>query len=113
MDIDQLKTVSADLKKPINVLYNDVVKKTVYDKLVAKLMWLIVVNCFKKAAYNTKTKEIMDKNPNHDKHITTPKFKKPNKKSFNERLKQTKLENKGNIYNFLLKVDFYDIDKWM
>ena len=36
IDIEKLKTVSVGLSKLSNVVNNDVVKKTVYDKLVAK-----------------------------------------------------------------------------
>ena len=37
LDIDKLVPVPADLSKLSNVVVNDVVKKTVYDKLVAKV----------------------------------------------------------------------------
>ena len=37
LDIDKLATVPNDLAKLSNVVKNDVVKKTVYDKLVAKV----------------------------------------------------------------------------
>ena len=37
LDIDKLATVPVDLSKLSNVVENDVVKKTVYDKLVAKV----------------------------------------------------------------------------
>ena len=37
IDIDKSKTVPVDLCKPSNVVNNDVVKKTVYDKLVTKI----------------------------------------------------------------------------
>ena len=36
-DIDNLKTVPADLSKIRNVVNNDVVKETIFDKLVAKI----------------------------------------------------------------------------
>ena len=36
-DVEQLKTVPVDLSKLSNVVNNYVVKKTVYDKLVAKV----------------------------------------------------------------------------
>ena len=35
--LKKLKTVPVDLSKLSNVVNNDVVKKTVYDKLVAKI----------------------------------------------------------------------------
>ena len=37
LDIDKLLPISADFSKLSNVVKNDVVKKTVYDKLVAKV----------------------------------------------------------------------------
>ena len=38
LDTDKLKTVPVDLSKLSNVVKNDVVKKTVYDKLVTKVI---------------------------------------------------------------------------
>ena len=37
LDVDKLKTVSADFSKLSNVVVNDVVEKTVYNKLVIKV----------------------------------------------------------------------------
>ena len=37
IDVDKIKTVPVDLSKLSNVVKKDVVKKTVYDKLVAKV----------------------------------------------------------------------------
>ena len=37
IDIDKLKTVHPDLSKLSNVVDNDVVRKTLYDKLVTKV----------------------------------------------------------------------------
>ena len=37
IDVDKLKTLSVDLSKLSNVVKNDVAKKTVFDKLVAKV----------------------------------------------------------------------------
>ena len=37
LDIDKLVPVSVDLSKLIDVVKNDIVEKTVYDKLVAKV----------------------------------------------------------------------------
>ena len=50
LDTDKLKTVPVDLSKLTNVVKNDVVKKTVYDKLVAK------VNNIDTSAFVLKTK---------------------------------------------------------
>ena len=37
LDIDKLKAVPVDLSKLIDVVKNDVVKKTEYDRLIAKV----------------------------------------------------------------------------
>ena len=43
LDIDKLATVPVDLSNLSNVVKNDVVKKTVCDKLVAKVVLILVV----------------------------------------------------------------------
>ena len=55
LDIDKLMPVSVDLSKLIDVVKNDVFKKTVYDKLVAK------VNSIDTSAFVLKTKYDTDK----------------------------------------------------
>ena len=55
LDINKLVPVSVDLSKLSDVLKNDVVKKTVYDKLVAK------VNSIDTSAFVLKTKYDTDK----------------------------------------------------
>ena len=44
LDIDKLATVPVDLSKLSNVVKNDAIKKTVYNKLVAKVDTLIKTN---------------------------------------------------------------------
>ena len=63
LDIDKLATVPVDLSKLSNVVKNDVVKKTVYDKLVAKVDNIDYSGLVKKTDYNTKITEIEDKVP--------------------------------------------------
>ena len=63
VDIDKLATVPVDLSKLSNVVKNDVVKKTVYDKLVAKVDNIDTSNLVKKTDYNTKISEIRYKIP--------------------------------------------------
>ena len=46
LDTDKLVPVPTDLSKLSNVVKNDVIKKAVYDKLVAKVDNLILVNLF-------------------------------------------------------------------
>ena len=63
LDIDKLVTVPVDLSKLSNVVNNDVIKKTVYEKLVAKVDNIDASGLVKKPDYNTKITEIEDKIP--------------------------------------------------
>ena len=62
LDIDKLATVPVDLSKLSNVVKNDVVKNTVYDKLFAKV-YIDTSELVKKTDYNTKITEIEDTIP--------------------------------------------------
>ena len=55
--------VPTDLSKLSNVLKNDVVKKTVYDKLVAKVNNININDFILKTMYNTKKTELENKIP--------------------------------------------------
>ena len=63
LDVDKLTTVPVDLSKLSNVVKNNVVKKTVYDKLVAKVNNINTSGLVKKTDYNTKISEIEHKIP--------------------------------------------------
>ena len=63
LDIDKLATVPVDLSNLSNVVKNDVVKKTVHDKLVAKVNNIDTSGLVEKTDYNTKITEIEDKIP--------------------------------------------------
>ena len=63
LDIDKLATVPVDLSKLSNVVKNDVIKKTVYNKLVAEVNNIDTSGLVKKTDYNTKITEIEDKIP--------------------------------------------------
>ena len=63
MDVDKLKTVPVDLSKLGHVVNNDVAKRTVYDKLVAK------VNNIDTSGFVLKTKYTADKS-NLEKNIS-------------------------------------------
>ena len=80
LDIDKLAPVPFDLSKLGNVVKNDVVKKTVYDKLVAK------VNNIDTSDFVLKTKYQTDK--------TELEKKIPNVTDFVKEAKLTELENK-------------------
>ena len=60
-DIGKLATVPVDLSKLSNVLKNDVVKKTVYDKLATKVNNIDTSGLVKKTDYNTKVTELEKK----------------------------------------------------
>ena len=63
LDVDKLTTVPVDLSKLSSVVKNYIVKKTVYDKLVAKVNNVDTSGLVKKTDYNTKITEIKDKIP--------------------------------------------------
>ena len=63
LDIDKLATVPVDLSKLSNAVKNDVVKKTVYDKLVTIVTNIDTSGLVKKTDYDTKISGIEDKIP--------------------------------------------------
>ena len=69
LDVDKLATVPVDLSKLSNAVKNDVVKKTVYDKLVAKVNSINASGLVKKTDCNTKITEIEDKIPNSNSFV--------------------------------------------
>ena len=60
LDVEKLATVPVDLNKLSNVVKNDLVKKTVYDKLVAKVDHIDASGLVKKQI-TTQISEIKDK----------------------------------------------------
>ena len=63
LDIDKLVPVPVDLSKLIDVAKNDFVKKTVYDKLVAKVNIIDTSTFVLKTRYDTDKSEIQNKIP--------------------------------------------------
>ena len=63
LDIDKLVPVSVDLSKLSDVVKNDVVKKTVYDKLVAKVNSIDTSRFVLKTKYDKDKSEIKNKIP--------------------------------------------------
>ena len=63
LDIDKLAPVPGDLSKLGNVVNNEVVKKTDYNKLVTKVHNIDTSGLVKKTDYNTKICKIEGKNP--------------------------------------------------
>ena len=64
LDIDTLAPVLVDLSKLSDVVKNDVVKKAVYDKLVAKIKSTDTSAFVLKTNYNMDKKKLEDKIPN-------------------------------------------------
>ena len=69
LDIDTLVSISVDLSKMSDVVKNDVVKKTVYNKLVGKVNNIDPSNFSLKTKYQTDKTELEKKNPNETRHI--------------------------------------------
>ena len=63
LDIDKLVPVPVDLRKLSDVVKNDVVKKTVYNKLVAKVDNIDTSDFVLKTKYNTDKAELENKIP--------------------------------------------------
>ena len=63
LDIDKLVPVPVDLSKLSDVVKNDVVKKTVYDKLVAKVNSIDTSGFVLKSKYDTNESELKNKIP--------------------------------------------------
>ena len=63
LDVDKLKAIPTALSKLSDLLKDDVVKKTDYNKLVAKVDNIDTSGLVKKTDYNTKITEIEDKIP--------------------------------------------------
>ena len=84
LDIDKLVPVPVDLSKLSDVVKNDVVKKTVYDKLVAK------VNSIDTSAFVLKTKYDSDKSEIENKIPDTSRLVK--KTDYNAKI--TEIEGK-------------------
>ena len=78
IDVDKLKTVPVDLSKLSNVVNNEVFKKTVYDKFVAKVNNIDPSGFALKTKYDTDKSDLEKKNCDADKKIsdTSGLFKK-------------------------------------
>ena len=114
LDIDKLVSVPVDLSKLNNVVKNDVVKKTVCDKLVEKVNNIDTKEFVFKTTYDTDKSDLVSKIPNitglainsaltgvenkiseteskvnnhdHDEYITTSEFNKLTVENFKARL---------------------------
>ena len=80
LDIGKLVPVPVDLSKLSDVVKNDVIKKTVYDELVAKVNNIDTSNFVLKTSYNADKTELEKKSPDAT--------------DFVKKVKLTELENK-------------------
>ena len=93
LNIDKLVPIPVDLSKLSDIVKNDVVKKTVYNKLVAKVDNIDTSDFVLKTKTNTDKAELGNKNPN----VT----------DFVKKAKLTELENKiPDISNLVKKTDY-------
>ena len=69
LDIDKLVPIPNDLSKLSNVVKNDVVKKTVYNKLVVKVDNIDTSDIVLKTKYSTDKAELENKIPDISGHV--------------------------------------------
>ena len=69
LDIAKLLPVPVDLSKLLDVVKNDVVKKTEYNKFVAKVDNTVITNFVKKSKYEKDGSDFEDKTSNLDKKL--------------------------------------------
>ena len=81
LDIEKLVPIPADLSKLSNVVKNDVVKKTVYHKLVAKVDIIDTSDFVLKTKYNTDKTELGNKIPSVTDFVKEAKLTELEKKN--------------------------------
>ena len=116
LDIDKLVPIPNDLSKLSNVVKNDIVKKTVYDKLVAKVNNIDTSDFVLKTSFNTKFTGLENKIPNtsglvkktdYNAKITDIENKIPDISRLATKTALTKVENKiPSIGGLVKKTDY-------
>ena len=112
LDVDKLNPVPTDLSKLSDVVKNDVVKKTDYNKLVTKVDNIDTSGLVKKTDYNTKITEIEDKVPDTCNLATktalaTVENKIPDVSNLTTKILVIKVENRiPDISNLVKKIDY-------
>ena len=104
IDAEKIKTVPVDLAKLSNVVKNDVIKKTEYDKLVAKVNGIDNTNFVSRTQYDKDGSDFEDKIDKIDKKylMLLTWFKKTD---FNTKV--TEIEGKiPDVSNLVKKTDF-------
>ena len=112
LDIDKLAPVPVDLSKLSDVVKNDVVKKDVYDKLVAKVNSIDTSGFVLKTKYDTDKSELENKIPdtsslvkktNYDAKIADIEGKIPDISNLATETALTTVENKIPSISSLVK----------
>ena len=116
LDIDKLVPVPVDLSKLSDVVKNDLVKKTVYDKLVAKVNSIDTSGFVLKTKYDTDKSELENKIPDtsglvkktdYNAKITEIEGKIPSISGLATNAALTAVENKiPNISSLVKKTDY-------
>ena len=116
LDIDKLVSIPVDLSKLSDVVKNDVVKKTVCNKLVAKVDNIDASDFVLKTKYNTDKTELENKipdtsglvkNTNYNTNITELEKEIPDISNLATKTALTALENKiPSISNLVKKTDY-------
>ena len=113
LDIDKLAPVPVDLSKLIDVVKNDVVKKAVYDKLLAKANNIDTSDFVLKTKYQTDKTELEKKIPDVTDFVKKTKLtelenKIPDVSSLATKTALTAVENKIPDVSSLVKKTNYD-----
>ena len=116
IDIDKLVPVPVDLSKLYDVVKNDVIKKTLYEKLVTKVNGVDASAFVLKTKYNTDKKELEKKIPDtsglvkktdYNAKITEIEGKIPSISGLATNVVLTAVENKiPNISTLVKKIDY-------
>ena len=112
LDVGKLVTVPVDLSKLSNVVENDVVKKDVYNKLVAKVDKFDTSDFVLKTKYNTNKTELENKIPDISNlatktALTTVENKIPDISNLATTSALTTVENKiPSVSNLVKKTDY-------
>ena len=110
LDIDKLVPVPTDLSKLSNVVKNDVVKKTVYDKLVTKVNKIDTSGFVLKTKYDTDKSELENKipsinglvkKPNYDSKISEIEGKIPDISNLATKTALATVENNNSVSNLV------------
>ena len=116
LDIDKLVPVPVDLSKLSDVVKNDVVKKDIYDKLVAKVNSIDTSRFVLKTKYDTDKSKLENKIPDtggfvkkndHNTKITEIEGKIPDISNLATKIALTTVENKiPSVSNLVKKTDY-------